>query len=1168
MKFFKFNNKFLLLATLYAFVFLVGLFFLTLAWLPPGYTIAGHDSGLPLDAKQFLSTRLYSWDDRIGFGIDNSVNFGSLTIHFIDWIASVVAGTPYAGNYISVFFWLGLIFVSGLVFSYQLKDILGRVFVFVLPVLLTFNFYIFQSMFMLERAKFGVFSALLITLAVYFRLQQKKLEVLPAALITALVFSIFNGGGLFAITLYGGVVIILAILVIYIFVRGLENHNFGEFKEILRLLVLSAVFYLIFNAYAILPYVKQFSANNPQAIFQDSLISGNKEWLAYVSRSSSYLNLFRFLGVPDWYAGSGQVDKANVEHPYASIYLDNLLPTALSFLFPILSFASLLLAKKGIQRKTLSLFAVISLAGLFFTAGSHKPLGFIYEFLMEYVPGFVLFRSAFYKFGVFYLLGTLVLFAFTLSFFAEKLAARFVSIKLYKPGVVIFTLLVLGLWVSYHWVLFDSTKVFSWKSDQSTKVMPPSYIYDFSHWVEKNNLGEKRVLLLPPVNKDWQSDAYDWGYWSLSQLPYALSTARVISKWHGFTNEELGLVNRIYSSIEKNDEKNFLELAEKLNIGYLLLRQDVLTDSKWTSSERPENYKNTVESFDQIKKTESFGKWDFYKINSSTNSELYATSSLNLATDRYISLANEFFTTGHNVGSSVTKLYPEFMNISAKKMEVFDCLSCAMERKDDLQSLPEVTILPNSLLYSFKERQEQKLLSTPKDSWSRVADYLGLVLRRSAEQQRMIDLQLKDKHLVKNASVIRSYLEKIYTELVATPEKAKDFEVAIQVLEYLNQADRVFSDQATRSDFKFQNERLTDEILGVVWEIERIKEFFAPLLDDSERWATQKVYKVALSDDGKYDIFFPSGSLPRDISGQPILPQSVDFEKDGKTNELEVKTAEDGWFTTRINESKGVGRFIMHFAELPNLLNIESSALEKFSFGKAACYQGSIANFDQKRAYEVRVWKSDRLKPAKIIFRDKTFAYSERHGFLQGEDSFEIPASAEGGYARYIFFPSASADIISLYICSDTAELPPIDKIDVREYFSPPVIGISGGYPDAGDKSADIQYQRKNPTSYQVEASDIGKNPYVLVFNEKFNPSWKLSIEKQDGSSITVAQHFMVDGFANGWLISDPSAKKFNIEYAPQNIFYKASMFSLASIPIAISWLIFSIFWKRKKHDI
>lgn len=1164
MKFLRIKDKFLLFTILYAVLFLAGLIILSYVWLPQGNTIVGHDSGLPLDAKQFLSTRLYAWDDRLDFGLDNSVNFGSLTIHFIDWLASLVGGTPYAGNYISAFFWLGLIFTSGLLFAYQLKDTLGKPFVFVLPVLLTFNFYVFQSVFMLERAKFGVFSGLLVFLAVYFRLHQKKLNVLQAAIISALTFSIFNGGGLFGFTLFGGVAVIVGVLTLYVFSHCLVENDFREFKKTVLFLTFSALFYLVFNVYSIAPYLKHYLADNPTAIFQESLIESNKEWLAYVSRSSSFLNLFRSLGVPDWYGGFGQVDKANAEHPYAALYINNFALVAVSFLFPIFSFSSLLLAQRGWQRRLLAFFGVVALVEMFLAAGSHEPLGTVYRFLMGNVPGFALFRSAFYKFGIFYLMGMLVMFTFAVTVFVKKISEHFPS-NLRKASLVVFTVGIIGLWSSYHWVLFDPIKVFAWKSDQSTRVEPPNYIFDFASWAEKNDLGQKRILLLPPVNKDWQSDAYKWGYWSLSPLPYALTNARVISRWHGVNNEELDLINRVYDSIIENEETKFLQLADRLNIGYVLLREDVLTNSTWSFSEKPENYKKHIESFGIVSKIEKFDQWELYKINTTVNSEVYATSDINIAPDRYVSLANNFFEGGHSVGSTVVKLFPEFGSFQTKVMQVYDCLSCSLERKFDLQSSPQVEILPNSILYAFKERQEKKLLAVQRDARAKLGDYLGLVLRRSAEQQRMMDLQIKEKYLLESAKTMRQYLNEIYSLLQTMPDKTSDFELANQVLEYLSLAERVFSDQVRRSEFKAAGQQLTDEMLGVVWEIERIKGFFTPLLTNIGRWGTYKVYKVVFPEDGKYDIYFPVASMPIGLDGAPILPKSVEFKRDGVTRQLDVEQVGKEWMVTRVDEKQGRGEYSLSFAELPNLLSIESSGLEKFSFGEAACFKGKIANFDQHRAYEVRVWKKDRLRPVKIIFSDDAFVYSEKHGFLQGEDSFEVPASSEGNYARYIFFPSVSADIISLYVCSDNIELPPVERIEIIEFFSPPVIGVNGSYPSVVDPS--VNYSRNNPTNYTADVSATGNMPYILIFNEKFNPSWKLVGESADGKQIPVDKHFTVDGYANGWFVMDSNLKKFRIEYMPQSVFYKAAIFSGLSVLGSISWLIYSFTRRRKLND-
>ncbi|TSC88504.1 MAG: hypothetical protein G01um10145_907, partial [Microgenomates group bacterium Gr01-1014_5] len=51
---FNIRNKFLLLSAMYALLGLLGLLLLSFSWLPPGNAIVGHDSGLPLDANEFL----------------------------------------------------------------------------------------------------------------------------------------------------------------------------------------------------------------------------------------------------------------------------------------------------------------------------------------------------------------------------------------------------------------------------------------------------------------------------------------------------------------------------------------------------------------------------------------------------------------------------------------------------------------------------------------------------------------------------------------------------------------------------------------------------------------------------------------------------------------------------------------------------------------------------------------------------------------------------------------------------------------------------------------------------------------------------------------------------------------------------------------------------------
>lgn len=1165
----KFKDKFLLIGIFYALFVLVGIFALAFIWLPPGYTLAGHDSGLPLSAKQFLLTRLYAWEDRLGFGLDNSANFGSLTIHFFDWLSSFIAGVPYAGNYVSVFFWVGLIFLSGFIFAYQLKDIFGKPFVFILPVLLTFNFYIFQSVFMFERAKFGIFSATLISLAVFFRLQDKKLSLITSAVISSLAFSIFNGGGWFGITLYGGVVIILAVLLFVGFVKGLLNGNFTEFKRTLLFIILSAVFYIIFNAYSILPYLKNFLEVDAARLVQDPSAENNKDWLRDVSRSTSLLNLFRLLGVPDWYGGPDNIGRANPSHSYASFYLNNKFLVGVSFIFPLLAFGGFLLAKTKEQKRTLCLFGIVALLEIIFTAGSQRPFGAFYEFLMDRIPGFFLFRSAFYKFGVFYFFGMSVLLAFTISFLIEKLSdlidKLLVSVFPRTKTALLFmsTFLILVLWSAYHWVLFDPVKIFAWKADQTTKFKVPEYVFAFAKWTEKNKTDDKRVLLLPPPNKDWQNDAYNWGYWSLAPLPSTMSSARILSSWHALNREELDFIERIYNSVKDNDEKSFLQLAGRLSVGYVLLRRDVLVDSSWASGESPEAYREVLGSFKVVSKVENFGEWELYRVELAVPSQIYTISSVNLAPDNFISLANNFFTDGHTAGFSTRKSFIEIDEVGLNKIDVYDCLSCLLEKQARLKSLPETTILPNSLFFYFKARQEQELLAQTKDSKSKIGDYLGLILRRTAELKKMVDLSVKEQYLLENMAFIRQYLRGLYSELQISYENAYDFEMLKQILDFLNPVERELSDQARSNVSKTRSHRFGEEALGILWDIRRIKEFFTPLLGDIERWATEKVYRVGFSESGKHTLFFSSETFPRSLDGNVIFPERIKFIKSGEEKILEITNNKEDWLSLDLGyQEKGEGNLILYFKEPPNLFSTEGSGIENFPFGKAACYRGGIKNFDRRRPYQVLVSKTDRLRSVKIIFRDNKRVYSDQHGFLQGEDLFEVPAVAHGEFSRYIYTPSALAKNITLYICSDDAIPPSVDEIIVREFFSPSALAITKSDVDFVT-SPEVSYTKINPTKYEGEIKDAHA-PYILIFNEKINRSWKMFIVS-NGRWKVVNKHFMIDGYANGWFINQSGTSKFKIEYTPQRLFYIGSAISITSLFAGFVWLVYSSIAAKKK---
>ncbi len=83
--------------------------------------------------------------------------------------------------------------------------------------------------------------------------------------------------------------------------------------------------------------------------------------------------------------------------------------------------------------------------------------------------------------------------------------------------------------------------------------------------------------------------------------------------------------------------------------------------------------------------------------------------------------------------------------------------------------------------------------------------------------------------------------------------------------------------------------------------------------------------------------------------------------------------------------------------------------------------------------------------------------------------------------------------------------------VDTENYQS---IGSSGELSQNSDSSVDLVFEKKSPTRFKVQVG--ARTPFVLVLNDTYNGFWQARIDNQ-----VVDKHFLVNGFANGWLIDN-----------------------------------------------
>jgi len=101
----------------------------------------------------------------------------------------------------------------------------------------------------------------------------------------------------------------------------------------------------------------------------------------------------------------------------------------------------------------------------------------------------------------------------------------------------------------------------------------------------------------------------------------------------------------------------------------------------------------------------------------------------------------------------------------------------------------------------------------------------------------------------------------------------------------------------------------------------------------------------------------------------------------------------------------------------------------------------------------------------------------------------------------------------------------------------------------SSNNSAQAALRIVNDQNYEVDA--FSTSPFILVFNQQFDPRWSLTDSK--GLSYS---HIEVNGYANGWIIPGPGKFEFRLSFGPQEYYHLALLSSLASVIVALAIIV------------
>ena len=95
----------------------------------------------------------------------------------------------------------------------------------------------------------------------------------------------------------------------------------------------------------------------------------------------------------------------------------------------------------------------------------------------------------------------------------------------------------------------------------------------------------------------------------------------------------------------------------------------------------------------------------------------------------------------------------------------------------------------------------------------------------------------------------------------------------------------------------------------------------------------------------------------------------------------------------------------------------------------------------------------------------------------------------------------------------------------------------------ASSENISVTYNEINPTEYDVHVYNASE-PFLLVLSESYDPNW---IALVNGQQVSDQYHFVANGYANAWYLSENGTFQVVLSFEPQRLFYNSLIISLAT---------------------
>lgn len=1107
-------------------------------WVADGNMILGHDAGTPIAPSAHFLDRLQTWTHRYGLGSNQTFAIPGIFIHGFEFVLDQMGLSVSTAQGVSFFVYMLLM---GLSMHYLANTLFPRkkYLPLIAGIFYQINHFTLQAWFVAERTKFTVYIALPIALALIYKINNKSLSPVKAGLITAILFTILNGGGF--LPLFGSALLLMPVwIIVLILTSDQKKLMMRKYAIFIATMLISA---LALNCYWLLPYVIYIRTSFSEVTSSAGGVEGVISWLMSISQWTSYSNLFRLQGIPDWYA--------NPNHPYASIYRHNIFLIFVSYLIPLFAFAPLVIAKK---KKVIYLITLTALISILFSAGSHSPFGWFYILLIKFVPGFMAFRTAFYKFapGIWLAYGLLI--SYTLDYLIIKVKKTRLQYLL--------VIIIIGIITGYSFP-FITKSFLNYDVNRTTLIKVPQYILDYSKDSNSNRIPFNRILVLPTEPKINSAEHTIWNYWSLASTLSLLDNKSYVDRSVSLTFGEQYLINELYDMLDTNNPE-WIEHAKRLGIDGILLREDIVPYEQAGRMITADMYRSIIEK-EGFKKIKSYGKWHLYKF-SSPLSDVTVHTSYVLVTDlRKDLLFPDFgFQYSKIIGNNTLILNSDFPNATnLKQADIIlpHCEKCTIPALKLFIEKTDMIIFPGSQFYALKQKLEKRNEPVVNSSLEKKIEYeTRMSLRRVYEMRRTVEHAISKDIRITAWNEYGTTIDKMdqlinkYIDTTVQSANSNTFLLYIsdniyqQILE-LNTISENVTDYNEGEPFV----KLYAKINKLYRQID--KNTFK-----SENLTTKK-YIVPINDQGQYEIWIDPQSLYTTNGVTSSDSAQLNYSIDKKNFSTRINTS-DGWVKiTTLPLSRGEHKIVL-MDESPNLfdtLKVKGLTLSdtktktlKLSFSSLTnCNLLDLGRLPRdKYRLEFNV-KSEKMKTKLNIFIDS----DKKNAILLPSltNTLDLVESGSSHYSNdFISNGYAPTEIRLCQLFRPTYDNIILTSLELKRLTSPKLVFVKYNENFIKQPLPKYSIKKASNTKYHIT---LGSHKDIFIqLNQRFDLGWRLN-----------DTHTKSNFYAQAWHIKpSTNGDTLLLEFSSQKVFTLGLIIS--GVSVLIIGLLFIKNYKRK-HD-